>query len=275
MSAIDTSAWFQPEIGPRLQPSIQFVFRQWSGLADEKLTSHLHQIRDQAWPLGKYPCIGLWMFLLPGIAAFPQFPTILETAQRPQAAILDLGCGLGQDLRLLAAHGVPTERMWALDIEPHLWGLGYQLFRDEGRMKATFINADFQKTDIAEDDRFSALRGKVDLVLASQFLHLFDWEGQIVASKKIVGLSKPGTIIAGFQQGRKQARAYIRPWGMMFYHNRESFLQMWNMVQQQTETQWTIDVSEVRLQDWGMQDEDLEWMPEDRMGINFVITRDS
>jgi hypothetical protein len=29
------------------------------------------------------------------------------------------------------------------------------------------------------------------------------------------------------------------------------------------------------LQDWGMQDEDLEWMPEDRMGINFVITRDS
>ncbi|OQE36816.1 hypothetical protein PENCOP_c011G02681 [Penicillium coprophilum] len=275
MSAIDTSAWFQPEIGPRLQPSIQFVFRQWCGLADEKLTSHLHQIRDQAWPLGKYPCIGLWMFLLPGIAAFPQFATILETAQRPQAAILDLGCGLGQDLRLLAAHGVPTERMWALDIEAHLWGLGYHLFRDEGRMKATFINADFQKAEVAEDDCFSALRGKVDLVLASQFLHLFDWEGQIGASKKIVGLSKPGTIIAGFQQGRKQARAYMRPWGMMFYHNRESFLQMWDLVQQQTETQWTIDVSEVRLQDWGMQDEDLEWMPEDRMGINFVITRDS
>ncbi|KXG52194.1 uncharacterized protein PGRI_084780 [Penicillium griseofulvum] len=274
MSTIDTSAWFQPEIGPRLKPSTEFVFRQWSGIADEELTSHLHQIRDQAWPLGEYPCIGLWMFLLPGIAAFPQFPTILETAKQPQAIILDLGCGLGQDLRLLAAHGVSTEHMWALDIEAHLWGLGYHLFRDEGRMQATFIHADFQEISIQEDSRFTALRG-VDLVLASQFLHLFDWEGQIAASTKIVGLSKPGTIVAGFQQGRERARAYIRPWGMMFYHNRESFLHMWDIVQQGTGTRWTIDVSVVALQDWGMQNEDLEWMPEDRMGINFVIKRES
>ncbi|KAJ5520832.1 hypothetical protein N7463_001285 [Penicillium fimorum] len=232
-------------------------------------------IRTQAWLVAKYPCIGLWIFLLPGIAAFPQFPTLLETAQRLQATILDLGCGLGQDLRLLAVHGIPTERMWVLDIEAQLWRLGYQLFRDEGRMKATFINADFQKTCVAEDDRFSALRGKVDLVLGSQFVHLFDWDGQIAASKKIVGLSKPGTIIAGIQHGRKQARNHIRPWGTMFYHNRESLMQLWDIVQQQTETRWTIDISVVTLHDWGMQDEDMEWMPEDRMGINFVFTRES
>ncbi|KGO37241.1 hypothetical protein PEX1_011920 [Penicillium expansum] len=275
MSVIDTSAWFQPQIGSRLKPSIQFVFREWSHLADEELASHLHRIRDQAWPLGEFPCVGLWMFLLPGISAFPQFPDILKTGRRAEAIILDLGCGLGQDLRLLAAHGVPTERMWALDIQAHLWGLGYQLFRDEGRMKAAFIHADFQQASVAEDPRFAALRGQVDLVLASQFLHLFDWEGQIAASKKIVSLSKPGTVIVGFQQGRKRARAYIRPWGMMFYHNRDSLLQMWDMVQEQTQTRWTIVVSVVALQEWGMQDEDLEWMPEDRMGINFVITRES
>lgn len=300
MSVIDTLAWFQPEIGPRLKPSIQFVFREWSGLTSEELESHLHRIvssvakhqhlnlplyhallttrplqREQAWPLGEFPCTGLWMFLLPGIAAFSQFPTILETARRRRAKILDLGCGLGQDLRLLAAHGVTTDRMWALDIEPRLWKLGYELFRDEGRMQALFIHADFLKVDVAYDNRFSPLRGQVDLVLASQFLHLFDWDGQLAASKRIVGLSKPGTMLVGFQQGRKRARAYIRPWGMMFYHNRDSFLQLWELVQQQTDTQWTVDVSAVALQDWGMQDEDLEWMPEDRMGINFVITRDS
>ncbi|KAJ5997502.1 hypothetical protein N7522_009162 [Penicillium canescens] len=272
MSTIDTSVWFKSEIGPRLKPSIKLIFRQWSGLTDEELTPHLHRIRDQAWPLGEYPCIGLWMFLLPGIAAFPRFQAILETAKRPQAAILDLGCGLGQDLRLLATHGVSTERMWALDREAHLWGLGYELFRDHSRMRATFIHADFLQGSI-EDERFELLRGQVDLVLASQFLHLFDWDSQLAACKKIVGLSKPGTMLVGFQQGRKRARAYIRPWGMMFYHNRDSFLRLWELVQQQTETQWTIDVSEVPLQDWGMQDEDLEWMPEDHTGVNFVIIR--
>ena len=114
----------------------------------------------------------------------------------------------------------------------------------------------------------------MDLVQASQFLHLFDWEGQLAACMQIVvGLSKPGTLLVGFQQGRKQARAYIRPWGMMFYHNQDSFLQLWDLVQQRTDTHWTVDVSAITLQDWGMQDEDLEWMPQDRMGINFVITR--
>jgi SAM-dependent methyltransferase len=197
---------------------------------------------------------------------------MLETAKLPQAVILDLGCGLGQNLRLLATHGVSTERMWALDRQAHLWGLGYELFRDHSRMRATFIHADFLQGSV-EDQRFDLLRGQVDLVLASQFLHLFDWNGQLVACKKIVDLSKPGTMLVGFQQGRKRARAYIRPWGIMFYHNRDSFLQLWELVQQQTETQWTIDVREVPLQDWGMQDKDLEWMPEDHMGVNFVISR--
>ena len=148
-----------------------------------------------------------------------------------------------------------------------------ELFRDKERMRARFIHADFQSVNIADDDRFPELRGQVDLVLASQFLHLFDWEGQLAASMQIVSLSRPGTMLVGFQQGRKRARAYIRPWGMMFYHNRDSYLQLWDVVQQRTDTRWTVDVSAVALQDWGMQDEDLEWMPEDRMGVNFVITR--
>ncbi|KAJ5493300.1 hypothetical protein N7539_002046 [Penicillium diatomitis] len=231
--------------------------------------------REQAWPLGEFPCIGLWMFLLPGIAAFPQFPQILEFARRPESRIVDLGCGLGQDLRLLAAHGIPTERMWALDLEPHLWRLGFELFRDEGRLQASFIHANFLEADVNDDDRFAPLMGQTDLVLASQFLHLFDWDGQIAANQRIVALSKPGTMLVGFQQGRKQARAYIRPWGMMYYHNRDSFLRMWETIQQQTNTRWTIDVSAVALQQWGMQDEDLEWMPEDRMGLNFVMTRET
>ncbi|OJJ70088.1 hypothetical protein ASPBRDRAFT_56812 [Aspergillus brasiliensis CBS 101740] len=267
---IDTSVWFKAEIGARLKPCSRFVYREWSGIADKDLAPHLHTIRKRAWPLGEYPCIGLWMFLLPGLADFPQFPSLLSKAQEPQSVILDLGCGLGQGLRLLAAHGVPTDRMWAVDVEPGLWTLGYKLFRDAGRMHARFIQGDIQALP---DESFSEIRGRVDLVIASQFLHLFSWDGQMKASKRIVSLSKPGTMLVGYQQARRRPREYIRPWGMMFYHNQETFTKLWDLVQKQTNTVWSLDVKEVDLAEWGMEPEDVEWMPEDRMGINFVITR--
>ncbi|GIK01921.1 hypothetical protein Aspvir_005962 [Aspergillus viridinutans] len=270
MSPIDSSVWFQPHIGPRLRPSVRYVYNHWSGIPDEDLPSHLHDIREKAWPLGQYPCIGLWIFVLPGLAALPQFPVILAQARQPQSRILDLGCDLGQELRLLAAHGVPTDLMWAVDIEPGLWQLGFELFRDRDRMKARFIQGDFLSM---ADESFNDLKGNVDVVIASQFLHLFSWEGQIVATKRIVALSKPGTMLVGYQQGRKTAREYMRPWGMLFYHNLESFVELWDVVQQDTNTQWRLEVAEVDLKAWGMEDEDVQWMPADRQGINFVITR--
>ncbi|KAL2864490.1 class I SAM-dependent methyltransferase [Aspergillus lucknowensis] len=269
MAGIDTSVWFRREIGPRLTLSAREILLQWSGLDEKELLPHLDAIRAQAWPLGEYPCIGLWMFLLPGLAAFPQFAQILAHAKRGDGIVLDLGCGLGQDLRLLAVHGVPTTQMWALDVEERLWELGYDLFRDRGRMAAAFIQADFLQ--LAPTTLPAA---KLNVVIAAQFLHLFSWEKQLEAVKKIVDLSSPGTMLVGYQQGRQRAREYLRPWGMMFYHNRESFLRLWDLVQQETRTNWTIEIQEVRLQEWGMQDQDLEWMPEDRMGINFVLIRD-
>ncbi|KAL4745198.1 hypothetical protein BDW72DRAFT_208395 [Aspergillus terricola var. indicus] len=240
MAGIETSVWLRPEIGPRLRA----ILLRWSGLHDEELLPHLSAIRAQALPLGEYPCIGPWMFLLPGLAAFPRFPQILDQTRQTDGIILDLGCGLGQDLRLLAAHGVPTNQMWALDVEPRLWELGYDLLRDRGRMAAGFIHGDFLQLAST-----SLRRGKLNLVIAAQLLHLFDWDKQLAASKKIVNLSSPGTMLVGL-------------------------VPSWDLVQQETQTHWIVDVKEVGLQEWGMQVEDLEWMPEDRMGINFVLTRD-
>lgn len=212
------------------------------------------------------------MFLLPGLAALSEFPAILSHAKQPQSIILDLGCGFGHHLRLLAAHDVSTDNMWALDIDSEFWDLGFELFRDSGRMKAKFLQGNFLTMD-QQESSLGVLQGKVDLVIACQFLHLFSWEKQILATKKIVHLSKPGTMVVGYQQGRKQAREYTRPWGMMFYHNLDSLIKLWKQVQHETNTTWSVKVTEVDLTDWGMMKEDFDWMPEDRQGINFLLTR--
>ncbi|KAK2750321.1 hypothetical protein FQN57_003801 [Myotisia sp. PD_48] len=267
--AIDTSVWYKPQIGRRLKPSTQYVFEKWSGVSGDELITHLHYIRDKAWPLGEYPCVGEWIFLLPSISAFPQFPEIIERA-RHGATILDIGCCFGQDLRRLAAHGASTESMFALDINSSLWDLGFELFKDAERMRATFIQADFLKAST----KLKFLNGKTDIIIACQFLHLFSWEGQIQAAKQVVALSKPGTVLIGYQQARARAREYIRPWGMMFYHNVNTFKNMWEFVERETGTKWNVKAELVDLHDWGMEDEDIEWMPEDRMGINFFVTRE-
>ena len=124
----------------------------------------------RAWPLGQYPCIGQWLFLYPGISAFPNYQAILSRVKH-SATVLDLGCALGQDLRRLAADGAPSENMYASDLQSELWDIGYDPFRDRDRKKARFIQADIfdPNTPLRE------LNGKMDIIIACQLLHLFSW----------------------------------------------------------------------------------------------------
>ena len=210
------------------------------------------------------------MFLLPSISNFPQFPVILDWT-REGATVLDLGCCFGQNLRLLAANGATPQNMYASDISAELWELGFELFRDRHKMGASakFIKADI--LDTASD--LSQLNGRMDIIIACQFLHLFDWEKQIEAVKRIVRFSRPHSILVGYQRAQVQPREVERPWGRMYFHNEETFREMWCHVERETGSKWDVEVSLVDLREWGMEEEDLEWMPPDRKGINFAVTR--
>ena len=208
------------------------------------------------------------MFLLPFIPTLPQYPKILARA-RAGATVLDLGCCFGQDLRLLAADGAPPQNMYASDLKEELWQLGFELFRDREKMCAKFVQADI----FDPDSDLVRLSGQMDIIIASQFLHLFDWKKQVLAMKKVVELSRPGSTLIGYQRGQVRAQEVMRPWGRMFFHDLETYREIWHQVVAETSSQWEVETDMVDLRELGMEEEDLEWMPPGQKGINFVVTR--
>ncbi|PYI03135.1 hypothetical protein BO78DRAFT_400011 [Aspergillus sclerotiicarbonarius CBS 121057] len=65
-------------------------------------------------------------------------------------------------------------RIEAVSVEPGLLTLGYEFFRDTGRMNAQFISGDSR---VLLNEALSEVTGRVDLVIASQFLHPFERDG--------------------------------------------------------------------------------------------------
>ena len=104
-------------------------------------------------------------------------------------------------------------------------------------------------------------------------LELFDWEGQVAVLKTVVGLSKPGTTLIGYQRAHVPPRELERQWGNMYFHDHETYRQLWQRVESETKSKWDLEVKTVDLSDWGMEEEDFDWMREGRKGINFMVTR--
>ena len=144
-------------------------------------------------------------------------------------------------------------------------------------MKATFYRADIFDTKSA---LAQALGGKVDIQVSGDFLHLFDWKGQVEAACSMVALSRPmpGSMIIGKQIGRSEGTAVQTAWGKrdtMFFHDETTFRAMWDEVEQRTGTRWHVRVKTVVIGDvgfWGPL-EDYKWMSDDARGLQFVLTR--
>jgi len=74
---------------------VKNVYRTWSGLEGDELITHLYRIRDLAWLIAPYPCVGFFTFLLPMITELPVYESILAKGLTEGAKILDFGCGFG------------------------------------------------------------------------------------------------------------------------------------------------------------------------------------
>lgn len=163
---------------------------------------------------------------------------------------------MGQDTRKLVSDGVPSENMYASDLKGEFWDIGYDLFLDKDSLKTQFIEADV----FDEDSGLKQLDGKLSIVLAHSFFHLFDWESQVKAVKRVIQLLKPepGVIVFGRQGAMVDAGSFehANREESIYWHNVESWERLWKQVGEETGTEWKVEAK--------LGEEDLK----KRMGLN-------
>ena len=213
--------------------------------------------------------MGVW--LQPYISHSPAYASIIDRLESG-ATFLDFGCFIAQDMRQLAFDGAPTNNMYGVDIVSH-WDVGFAMYRDQGRFKAHFIEADIFSRDNAA---LNQLLGKADIISISALLHQWAWDAQIAAAKRLVEFSsKPGAVVVGHQIGNVHGgevtmKAGTRP---SWRHDPTSFARLWEQVGAETNTEWQSESRLLAWEDMSWDSKDHAWMLEGDRVIDFVVTR--
>jgi hypothetical protein len=187
-----------------------------------------------------YPCVGNWGFLNLSVLEGPVYEEVVHRVKTGDL-YLDIGCCMGQDIRVLVHDGAIAENLYGSDLKKDFWEIGYNLFLDRSTLKAEFIEADLFDAESGLQD----LDGKLDIVHAASFFHLFDWDGQVKAAKRIVALLKaePGVLVFGRQGGNPQAGAIVHVIKdqTAYWHNPESWARLWKQVGEETGSKWEVE----------------------------------
>lgn len=95
------------------------------------------------------------------------------------------------------------------------------------------------------DKQLTALRGKVTIIHAGSFFHLFNWNQQLYMGKRLVGFLKPGTknaLIYGRQVGTNRPGASAAGNQSSYLHDQASFQRLWDEIGSLTKTRWQVQL---------------------------------
>jgi hypothetical protein len=305
--------WFRTSFEGRFSPQMRQLLEEYSGIPAGDVDQHVYDIvrfpftfplstcqnsdfffsfpgqREKAWAASPYPCIGGFAFLLLGFSKHPKYSSILERLKPPANRhkndgsslppnLIDLGCGLGQDVRKLASDGVSTSQLWGSDIHSGLLQLGFDLFRDRQRWSSTALFP----MDVFHPALPQEAPGRFDIVHIAMFLHLFSRPKQIEVCEQIVTRilsEKAGSMLVGSQAGSVHPRAVPSRRHKdreSFLHNVESFTTLWDEIGQRNNCQFDVDT--ISTTPWeadcsGSKSEDRYFMGDDTRWLVFTVTR--
>jgi len=149
--------------------------------------------------------------------------------------------------------------------------LGYDLFLDKETLKTKFIAGDVFDPDAS----IKQLDGKIDIIHAAAFFHLFNWDGQVKIAKRFVSLLNPeaGVLVIGQQLANVEAGEYSFSDKTRYRHNDESFKRMWKLVGDETGTNWQVDAC-ISDSDFLKKHGSLfEWVPPGSCVLSFTVRR--
>ncbi|KAF2264389.1 hypothetical protein CC78DRAFT_616813 [Lojkania enalia] len=263
-------AWFdeQPAEG-QISPAARRLLETYSSVPSDKVIDHVVKIRDRAWEIFPYPCIGQFRFLDMSLNQFAEYKDIVQRLQAGQK-LLDMACCFGQEVRQLVADGAPSENIYGCDLRQEYINLGYELFLDSDSLKTKFFTADIFDASSA----LTELKGQLNMVYAGSFFHLFGYEDQVRVSKIVASLLLPekGSTIFGRQVGAVNADEQDHTTnltGRMFRHNVQSIKEMWKDIGNDLGVSFVVDARLLELQQGH-----LRFHTSDTKRIWFVIRRE-
>ncbi|KAI1462855.1 hypothetical protein F4805DRAFT_12022 [Annulohypoxylon moriforme] len=217
-------AWYQPVL-KQIPETAKQIFKNYSKISDDEVFNHIYRVRDEAWEVLPYVSIGCFRFLDFPASLSPAYPEVLERV-RAGDTLLDLGCGLGQDIRKYVYDGAPAENLVGVDVESKFHDLGYELFKDRETLKARLVTG-----DVFDDDFLSEFRGKIDIIFVGSFLHLFTYEQQLKIMAHVTKLlrNRKGSMIFGRHMATAQNGGAVNSntigWSL-YYHSPETINQL-------------------------------------------------
>lgn len=262
--------WYLPNIDKYLTPSTRKWLSEYAQIPEDEHSPHIHRCRDLAWDIRAFPYSGLGVFLVPFVNKTTAYSKILDTINN-DGWFMDVGCGIGMDLRKLVLDGAPSNRLIGIDIVSQ-WHVGYELFCDRDTFQGKYVEADL--LDLSTIGSLQNLKGEVDVIQVSGVMHQWEWHDQVAACLQLVSFSKVDTIVFGYQIGSAVAENIDFHGAIMYRQSPDSFDRLWKEVGVRTKTTWTVQAQLIGWKDIGWLDVGNVPGVEDGLAVlDFVVTR--